>query len=47
MKENKIVYASPEMEVVLFDERDFLVLSGEAGNTNEDMDWISDLTIGK
>lgn len=40
MKENKTVYVSPEMEVVLFDEKDFLLLSGEAGDTNKDMDWI-------
>lgn len=40
MKENKTVYVSPEMEVVLFDEKDFLLLSGEAGDTNNDMDWI-------
>ena len=40
MKENKTVYVSPEMEVVLFDEKDFLLFSGESGDTNYDMDWI-------
>ena len=41
MKENKMQYASPEMEVIIFDEKDsFLILSGEAGDTNYDMDWI-------
>jgi len=43
MKENKTVYASPELEVILFEEKDFLLLSGEAGDTNEDIDWIQDL----
>ena len=45
MKNNKTVYASPEMEVILFEEKDILLLSGEAGNTDEDMDWIGDLNL--
>ena len=45
MKNNKTVYASPEMEVILFEEKDILLLSGEAGNTDEDMDWIGDLSL--
>ena len=45
MKNNKTVYASPEMEVILFEEKDILLLSGEAGNTDEDMDWIGNLNL--
>ena len=45
MKNNKTVYASPEMEVILFEEKDILLLSGEAGNTDEDMDWIGNLKL--
>lgn len=45
MKDNKTVYASPEMEVILFEEKDILLLSGEAGNTDEDIDWIGNLNL--
>ena len=47
MKNMKIAYTSPEMEIVLFEEKDFLLLSGEAGDTNKDMDWIGSLELGK